>query len=184
MFCPFAGWCFVLNRRKLGHWEGAPFSQVPATPAMGTHFEAVKSKWTFVPVTFLFKPGRVIGYVWHPISSWAVFSSHSSSHSLVLHSGIFVRKFMVDVELLFRIFISNKLYPALQLVLFNKGVQPDELFPLKLSWQSVGGCSCVGGGGGGAESPCHISFSSAVWLCLVHSWGQKWWTPLLNSSPI
>ena len=51
---------------------------------------------------------------------------------------------MVDVELLFRIFISNKLYPALQLVLFNKGVQPDELFPLKLSWQSVGGCSCVG----------------------------------------
>lgn len=123
MFCPFAGWCFVLNMRKLVHWEGAPFSQIPATDCHscpGHAFWSCEVKVNLSLFMFLFKPGRVIGYVWHRISSQVVFSSHSSSSSLVLRSGMFVHKCMVDVQLLFKIFNSNELYPALQLVLFNE----------------------------------------------------------------
>lgn len=43
MFCPFAGWCFVLNMRKLVHWEGAPFSQIPATHYHSCHRHAFLS---------------------------------------------------------------------------------------------------------------------------------------------
>lgn len=35
-----------------------------------------------------------------------------------------------------------------------------------------------------AESSAHNSVSLAVQLCLVHSWGEEGWTPLLSSSPI
>lgn len=177
MFCPIAGWCFVLNMRKLVHWEGALFSQILLT-AVGVHFAAVKSKWTFLPLKLLLKPGRVsvmcdIGFL-HEFA----FNSCSSLKSLVLHSGMFVHSFMAVVTT----FQTNKLYPLLQLDSCN-GEEKCSL----INWFPSSFCGSQWDffltlRENRAESPSHNS--SAAWLCLVHSWGEKGWTPLLNSSSI
>lgn len=106
------------------------------------------------------------------------FNSCSSSKSLVLHSGMFVHSFMAVVTT----FQTNKLYPLLQLDSCN-GEEKCSL----MNWFPSRFCGSrwdffLTLRESRAESPSHNS--SAAWLCLVHSWGEKGWTPLLNSSSI